>query len=61
MKWNIKSKRWITILLNLLIWCGVGFVAGKWEVFKYMTIPVLSLIGTWIAGESWKPSGGGEE
>ena len=56
MKWNIKSKRWITLLLIDLIWVAVGFFAGKWEMFGTMTIPMISLNGAYIIGESWRAS-----
>lgn len=56
MKWNMKSKRFIDLLMMNLIWVGTGFVAGQWEVFSTMIIPMVTLNGTYIVGESWRPS-----
>ena len=57
MKWNLKSKRFLVILLYLAVWCGVGFIAGNWVIFKYMIIPMISFGGGYVLGESWRPSG----
>ena len=60
MKWNLRSKRFLVVLLVMVIWCGVGFVAKNWEVFKYMVIPSMSFFGGYVLGETWRPSGSGE-
>ena len=57
MKWNLKSKRWVTLLLVNLIWVAVGFIAGMWDVFSQMILPIVGLNGAYIIGESWRPSG----
>ncbi len=61
MKWNLKSKRILVLLLYMIIWTAVGLVAKEWEVFKYMVIPATSLFGGYILGESWRPSDGKDE
>ena len=53
------SKRWITLWAYIAVWLLVGPLCGQWDVFQYMSIPMISLGGAYIIGESWKPTLGG--
>ena len=53
------SKRWITLWAYIGIWLLVGPGLAQWDVFQYMSIPMISLGGAYIIGESWKPTLGG--
>ena len=53
---SLKSTRWVTLLLFVLVWTAVGFAAGQWNVFQEMTWPMVSLGGAFIIGKSWRPS-----
>ncbi len=52
----LNSTRWVTLLLFVAVWVSTGFIAGQWEVFTSMTIPIVSLAGAFIVGKSWRPS-----
>jgi len=56
MKWNLRSKRFLDLMIVNLIWVGVGFFAGQWDVFSTMIIPMITLNGAYIIGETWRPS-----
>ena len=58
MKWNIKSKRFLDLMLVTGIWVGTGFIAGEWDTFNSMIIPMIGLHGAYIIGETWRPSEG---
>jgi K+-transporting ATPase c subunit len=57
MKWNIRSKRFLALILYMGIWCAVGFVAQQWDTFGSMIYAVTGVVGGYILGESWRPSG----
>ena len=59
MKWNIRSKRFLVLLIYMGIWVAVGFVGKQWEVFTQMIYAATGLVGGYILGESWRPSGPG--
>jgi hypothetical protein len=50
------SKRWITLWAYIGIWLLVGPGLAQWDVFQYMSIPMISLGVAYIIGESWKPT-----
>ena len=56
----LRSTRWLALLLFVGVWVSVGFLAGQWEVFTSMTIPIVSLAGAFIVGKSWRPSATGQ-
>lgn len=57
MKWDLKSKRFLDLMLCNMIWASTGFMAGEWSVFTSMIWPMIALNGAYIIGETWRPSG----
>jgi len=58
-RWDIKSKRFLTLLIYMGIWVAVGFVGKQWDTFGSMIWAVTGVVGGYILGESWRPSGPG--
>lgn len=50
------SKRWITLGAYFAMWLLVGPVLCQWDVFTSMVIPMISLGGAYIIGDTWRPS-----
>lgn len=55
--WDIKSKRFLLLLLVNLLWASVGFMAGQWAIFEAMIWPMTTLNGGYIISETWRPTG----
>ena len=55
MKWNIKSKRFMLILMIIAVW--IATLLTKDALFTGLTPYVFGLIASYMGFESWKPSG----
>ena len=60
MKWDIKSKRLLILLIVILQITAIGFMADQWDIVK-IALPLEIALASWyIKKESDRPTNEGE-